>query len=202
MTSLLFWLLCPTSTVMSFRWELLGPRRLSGLFDKSSIAVLLTQTCGLQAFFLVTQHFGYFSFLSCFYLSKSLLIWNKLTPFWLLSEVFIYKRAAQHGTFDVGCARLNEFTTCCLKISSILCSLAWFSCSLTLAAIQMFPQSFNPFHKYTVRSKAVCFQMNSPVQISVLSLRIHSINSSILDVAVTSSSAVFPSIMLAAQAII
>lgn len=105
-------------------------------------------------------------------------------------------------TFDVGCARLNEFTTCCLKISSILCSLAWFSCSLTLAAIQMFPQSFNPFHKYTVRSKAVCFQMNSLVRISVLSLRIHSINSSILDLAVTSSSAVFPTIAHGAETVI
>lgn len=80
---LTFWLLCLTSTVMSFRWELFSPCRECGLFDESSIAVLLTQTCGLQAFFLVTQHFAYSSFLSCFYLSKSLLIWNKLTPFWL-----------------------------------------------------------------------------------------------------------------------
>lgn len=97
---LTLWLPWLTSTVMSFRWELFGPCRHCGLFDKSSIAVLLTKTCGLQAFFLVAQHFGYSSFLSCFYLSKSSsLIWNKWPPFWLLFKVFIYKRAEQHGTF-------------------------------------------------------------------------------------------------------
>lgn len=96
---------------------------------------------GCWPFFWSLSTFCCSSFLSCFHLSKSLLIWNKLTPFWLLLKVFVYRRAEQHGTFWFG-AWLNKFTTRCLKISLILWGLVCFSCSVILVGIQMFPQSW------------------------------------------------------------
>lgn len=99
---LTFWLLCLTSAVMSFRWELFSPCRRCGLFDKTSIAVLLTQTCGLQAFFLVTQHFGCSSFLSCFnqVLADLKQIYSFLVAF---ESVYLEKGRAAWGLQSVAC---------------------------------------------------------------------------------------------------
>lgn len=48
---LIFWLLWLASTATLFRWALFNPCRQCRLFDKSIVAVFLTQTCGLQDFF-------------------------------------------------------------------------------------------------------------------------------------------------------
>lgn len=105
---LTLWLLWLTSTMMPFRWEPFGPSRHCGLFDKSSIAVLLTKTCGLQAVFLVAQHFGYSSFLSCFYLFQVLADLKQINYFFgCFRKCLFTKGQSSVGPFDLGLARLN-----------------------------------------------------------------------------------------------
>lgn len=108
------WLLWLTSTVMSFRRELFSPCRQCGLFDKSSIAVLLTQTCGLQAFFLVTQHFLLFFISQLFLPFQVLTDLKQINSFWLLSKVFIYRKGRAACNLWFG-AWLNEFTSMLFK---------------------------------------------------------------------------------------
>ena len=97
-------------------------------------------------FFLVTQHFGPFLIPQLFPPSQVLADLKQINSVSAaFRSVYLQKGRSSKRPLIWSLGRLNEFTTCCLKISLTFWSVAWLSCCLTLAALQRLPQNFNPF---------------------------------------------------------